>query len=256
MRSQFTKKLSHTTHYDHIEIDWCLENIGNADPEIRDSLVYMTFCHGLENQLFTLEQVSYLSNTLISKQLLASPEILTRSFATLLASLLVSIDYWEDSIYSRHLNNEKQQYFFQIAHTYLENETDFRGYDPLIGWIHPIAHGSELLLAASLHPAFPKQSLLSVWETILTVFKQQKTVFSAGESDRLAHVILQLILANKLDQGNLTTWISQLQLPDHQPNDYFYSLNIISFLSYLYLHLDKENRLSPGLKKAILYHIT
>lgn len=252
MEHSLTKKLNTSVSYTDNELLWCLNNIGHPSPEIRDELIYTTFCHGFEQQLFHLEQFQLLSETIYAEKLLEHPDTLTRSFTALLASLLIFCDTWKEGPYFKQLSLQHRDYLFQMALDYINNENDTRGYDDTFGWIHALAHGSELLLAVSLHHAFPKKNLATIWETIHALFKRQQNVFSSGEPERFANVIVQLILAEKLEQRQLVQWLEQIDFPDVEPTDYFRSLNMKQWISYIYFHLEKEGQLEETLKTTLL----
>ena len=56
MKNILASKLQSTQPYTNQELAWLLENIGHPDSDIREKLVYATFCHILLNSLITREQ--------------------------------------------------------------------------------------------------------------------------------------------------------------------------------------------------------
>lgn len=253
MKEQLQDKLNQLLPYTDLEISWCLDNIGHPNPAIRDDLIYNSWCNGLEHHLISPQQYIWIANTIQARQLLKHTDTLTRSYSALLTSLLISCDNWSESPYFLLLENSRAS-IFEEALSYLKNELDIRGYDPKLGWIHAIAHGAELLMATSLHDSFPKRRLTEVWQVIINLLYRQTAVFSAGEADRLAFIIIQLLLSEKLSQTELAKWISDLNYSEQDPEDYFCSLNIKSFLSTIYLTCKKEGILTSELKQAILNH--
>ncbi|WP_161980811.1 DUF2785 domain-containing protein [Streptococcus sp. S784/96/1] len=246
-------KLNSLISYTDEELAWCLLNIGHPDPEIRDNLIYNTFGYGLEHQLISPKQFLQLAQQLQNKRFLKHPDTLTRSFSALLASLLLFCDNLESSPYFSLLENSRAA-LFKEAFDFLKTESDTRGYDDKRGWIHAIAHGAEFLMATSLHETFPQQELHDVWQTTIDLLYKQKSVFSAGEADRLAFIFIQLVISEKLEQKELAKWISNLSYSEQSPEDYFCSLNIQAFLAKIYLTCEKEEILKPELKQAILTH--
>lgn len=255
MKNNLIQKLNNPSPFTDAELKWCLENIGHPSPEIRDQLVYMSFGISLEKELINPSQFNFLSNYLIKNELLKSNDSLTRSFSALLASLLLAFDNWEESLYFNKISEDDRKLLFQMAKSFLSEEKDNRGYDEKLGWIHNIAHGCEFLLAASIHSKFPKEKLMTIWQVIIDLFKKQNNVFSAGEDERFAHLISQLIYSKKLSQETLANWIEKEEFPDIEPVEYFQSLNFKHFLSQIYLNLEKENILKSCLKSAILSKI-
>lgn len=258
MKQQLLQKLHQTAPYTDQELLWLLEHIGDPDPQIRDELVYMTFGYGLEHCRITPQQLLMLVDKILTSELLTSslPQqgetTLTRSFTALFLALTLGADDREHSQYHRLLPDAIREKLFQLAITYPCLETDTTGFHPKWGWVHAIAHSAEFLLAASGHSAFPKEYLDKTWQTLVTLLKAQTSVFTAGEAERLATIPIQLVLNQILSETLLTTWITALDFPDHTPQEYFARCNLQTFLSQIYIHLDRSNALSQQLKTALL----
>ena len=251
MKDQLQEKLTQNSFYTEEQLNWCLANIGHPNPDIRDGLIYTTFYHAFDKDLLSRDQFLRLEQYLQERNLLTSPDTLTRSFSALLASLLIFFDNCPDSPYFSLLENSRASLFNQ-ALTFLINETDTRGYDNELGWIHAIAHGAELVMAISQHQDFSEERLEEVWQIVTQVLGKQESVFSAGEADRLAIIFTQLVLSEKLKQSDLAKWISELDILDNSPEEYFCSLNFKAFLTHIYMTLEKEGVLTSALKHSIL----
>lgn len=252
MQEQLCQKLVQKQPYTNTELIWCLDHIGHPNPDIRDGLIYSTFCHAFEQECIHTEQYHLLCQEILERQLLVSSDSLTRSFAALLAALLLFYDNQPEGAYYGQMTDSSKARFFSLAKTYLENEKDNRGYDVDLGWIHAIAHGSDYLMSVSSHKDFPEEQLKDLWDSALKLLKNQETVFSAGEADRLANIFISSILAQKLLQEQLVDWVEQLDIPDSSPTDYFRSLNTKQVLTSIYMTLEKEGLLENKLKQAIL----
>ena len=100
MKNILASKLQSTQPYTNQELAWLLENIGHPDSDIRDKLVYATFCHILLNGLITREQAQeLLQRSLDTKPFSLEASTLKRSFTCLLYCLLLSVDNDSESIY-------------------------------------------------------------------------------------------------------------------------------------------------------------
>lgn len=141
---------------------------------MRDETIYLLFCCGVTEHCFTLEQVNYLSSQIIEKQLLLknidssdNDSVLMRSFTAFVLALILETDNDEYSPYFIFQSEEQRNAIFESAISFMEQERDFRGYDEQLGWIHAIAHGSDLLSAVAAHRHFPihkREAILNVIE--------------------------------------------------------------------------------------------
>lgn len=257
MKSSLHKKLTQSTPYEKEELQWLLVHISDLNPDIRDELVYASFCHALLDQLLSIPDFHWLvAEALHSRSVSISEHALqatlTRSFTALLFSLFLAVDSQEDNLYYQQISPAQRQQLFDTALQYLEEETDTRGWHEEYGWMHAVAHEAELLLSACLHQQFPAEKLPLVWSTIIALLQRQTQAFSAGEERRLALIMSQLISQEKLNQHEVASWIEQTHFPDQSPAEYFAQINFENFLLALSAYLEKEEILSPLLKTAIL----
>ncbi|HFU4500854.1 TPA: DUF2785 domain-containing protein [Streptococcus suis] len=252
MKNILTSKLQSTQPYTNQELAWLLKNIGHPDSDIRDKLVYATFCHILLNGLITREQAQeLLQRSQDTKPFSLEASTLKRSFTCLLYCLLLSVDNDSESIYHAFLNDEDRELLFQQALDYLAIENDWSGYDEKLGWIHTAAHGADFLLAASYHTKFPVPKSKEVWQAILTCLSKQNQTFTAGEEIRLAQVPVYLLLNEKVTSQEMTEWMNELDFPNQEPLDYFRWLNLQHFLSSLYFQLKSQQVLTTDILEAI-----
>ena len=121
---------------------------------------------------------------------------------------------------------------------YLQLETDYRGYIEGKGWAHSVAHGSDLLTAAILHPLFHEVS--SVPECLLTMKKclQTEYAYIDEEDERLLQVV-DALYEKGLTDAELTKWLKQLQIDEISDSlsTYRKQWNIKKFMYTLYAHL-------------------
>lgn len=260
MQTHLETKLTQTTLYTDAELAWLLDHIGDPDPAIRDDLVYASFCQGVMAERFSREQVKHLlafvqANQLQCQGLGQSDErTLTRSFTSLLNALFLYADGDEHHPLHGWLSQADRHWLFDLAISYLPAERDCRGYQESYGWLHALAHGADFLLATACHPLFPAVRLEEVWQVLVEVLTSHETAFSAGESSRLAEVLVQLVASNRVCQEDLAYWLAQVTIADHHPSDYAKSLNVQALLSAFFFRLENMGRLEPVLRSAILNH--
>lgn len=264
MKTKLIQKLTQNTPYTDQELDWLLTHIGDPDPQVRDQLVYASLAHALIDGLISTKQAHWLfteTQTRGLQTLALDPSLdnsragsLTRSFTSLLHALLLYVDGLDGHALHDCLTPDQRIDLFDLILTYLPRETDFRGYQEPVGWVHALAHGADYLQVASCHPHFPKEKLSKVLDLIASLIQTIPQVLTAGEPGRLAAVLLANLSLGRLDQDQLVTWLPQLTVDGDDHLSYAKQLNCQALLSQLYLQLDKDGELSPPLKQGLLNH--
>ncbi len=125
-----------------------LEYIGDVDSELRDDLIYSTFCEWIDEKgLFSEEQIRYILTVLMDKEHLfhqigsdGNNSVFTRTFSVLAIAQIIN----------RHRNKAflSVEEFIGIKNKLLEyytSEMDFRGYVQKSGWAHAAAHGADAM---------------------------------------------------------------------------------------------------------------
>ncbi|HFI0015263.1 TPA: hypothetical protein ACGOTK_001686 [Streptococcus suis] len=158
MKNILASKLQSTQPYTNQELACLLENIGHPDSDIRDKLVYATFCHILLNGLITREQAQeLLQRSLDTKPFSLESSTLKRSFTCLLYCFLLSVDNDQDSGYSAFLNTDDRELLFQQALDYLAIENDWSGYDENPAGSTPLHMVLISCWPQAIIPNFPSQ---------------------------------------------------------------------------------------------------
>ena len=106
-----------------------------------------------------------------------------------------------------------RKYLLDKGLTYLSVERDTRGYSRKYGWVHSFAHGADLLTEVACHPDFPSSRMPEVLEVIHQVFKRVLVRFGNDEDWRLAQVLYQAVLKEKLSQHELRLWLQSQNFP-------------------------------------------
>jgi len=146
---------------------------------------------------------------------------------------------------------------FDEALTLLTAETDLRGWDPRQGWVHVTAHTADLLkfLARSRHLRPADQG--RVLDAIATRLATAPVIFTYGEDERLAAVVVSLVRRPDFDQAALLAVAKRLaSLPEGfdgfrpQPAAYAARRNALAFLKSVYLYLGLEGTKHPAAKSV------
>lgn len=87
-------------------------------------------------------------------------------------------------------------------------ETDLRGYDPELGWLHAVAHGADLLGALGRCPQSDPVPLLELARTRLLA--PTAHLFDAMEDDRLGVAIATTLTRPELTQHQAVAWLEPI----------------------------------------------
>ena len=258
MRRKLQRKvIEEKPSYSQEEIQWLLEHLGDASPEIRDELVFTSLARGIQEELFSLEQFQFISEEVSSDEGLYKEidsrgvSTLKRSFRALIYANLLSVDANQKSIFYQGLKSEIRNILLNQGLHYLSKEKDTTGFSSQYGWVHAFAHGADLLTEVVCHPDFPKNRVHEVFEILGQLFKRISIRFTDDEDWRLARVIYEPILQGKLEQEQVASWIKAVDFPIEEREDFYKFSNFRSCLLEVYVQLDQRNSLQDDLKEAI-----
>jgi hypothetical protein len=172
-------------------LDELIADLRSPDPVVRDDLAYLTAKRWIP-ALEPSERL-YLGDRVAAH--FASPAIQARSFAPLVLALVVERGEW------------KQEWWSAFA-TWYPAETDLRGYDPELGWLHAPAHGADLLAALSRHPQLDPSPLADL--AVSRLLADTDHVFDAQEDDRLAFALAQILSHPDLTTAQSVRWLDPI----------------------------------------------
>ncbi|HEV7765403.1 MAG TPA: DUF2785 domain-containing protein [Thermoanaerobaculia bacterium] len=186
------------------------EFLGSPDPELRDRIAYSILSVWLSGDTpFTNSELRALLKEWQGN--LKSDAVLKRSFSALSLAELVKRDRKSSFL-------EPAQYRELLTSTleYLASERDFRGFDPVRGWVHATAHTADLLAALARHrlltPADQKQLLAGIALRLSSAGE----VFTQGEQDRLAQAVTAIVLRSDFDAAGFDGWLTGLRATTRQ----------------------------------------
>lgn len=171
-----------------------LHHIGSTDPEMRDQLIYSLFYRFIiEDEQLTNEQLTNMLKTTLKYHLFhgigeaESDTVFARSFSTLLIALIVYQDRQQGFLTEMDIEMLKAKLL-----AYLDCEIDTRGYVPVKGWAHSIAHVADVFDELVLHPKLDEtefsEILEALWNKVMI-----PTVYLHDEDERLLNPIFALL---------------------------------------------------------------
>ncbi|TDX98088.1 UNVERIFIED_CONTAM: uncharacterized protein DUF2785 [Lysinibacillus xylanilyticus] len=186
-------------------------HIGSLDSELRDNLIYGSFYelirekNLLEHSLLT-ELLEECLNNLLCKGIedRESDLVFTRTFTSLLIALILYRDN-EDNFLSEHKINECKDRLL----AYLSAESDVRGYVPVKGWAHSVAHMADAIDELVKNPKLNKASYIEVVGTLFNAILQEDYAFIHNEDERILVPIFTM-LEYGLEEQEITKLLQEL----------------------------------------------
>lgn len=146
------------------------------------------------------------------------------------------------------------------ATTWLLRERDVRGWVEGKGWAHAVAHGADAVavLAASRHLDRPELTVLL--DVVADRLDAGTPVLGAGEHDRLAGAVMQVLRRDLLDLAVLEPWLVRLARSAdahalaHRGDPFAATANAQGFLRALFVQLSLSPR-PPAIRSDLVLSV-
>lgn len=179
----------------HTIIKTMLTYIGSTDSELRDQLIYSSFCKlALDNQIEDGLLIELLDCCLTDDLLFkgigenGTDTVFTRSFTTLLIALILYKDNQADFLKQNMVHKVKDKLI-----DYIKLEEDLRGFVSEKGWAHSIAHVSDvfeqLVKSTKLKPESYIEIISPLWNKIFVY----DYVYIHDEDERILRPIIEIL---------------------------------------------------------------
>lgn len=183
--------------------------LGSPDRELRDRIAYELYTYWLRGDKLTdstrrhllIELSDYLGDA-------APAATLHRSFAALILSELMRSDGLRP-----FMDEAEREALLDTAILALDEETDFRGLDPDLGWVHPVAHIADLLWRFGLHPATSARQGALILDAVRSKVAPTVVAYSFNEGDRLARVVSTLARRDLVSTDEMIAWTERFEVP-------------------------------------------
>lgn len=216
----------------------------SPDPLVRDGQAYATLATWIGTGVLSAEQLRSLGDEMIAR--FANEEIQARTFAPLILDSIVSAGVFEPS-------------WVPPFERWYVAEEDLRGFDAKLGWLHAVAHGSDLLAALARMPAVEPVEMLRLG--IGRLLTPTEYVFRDLEDDRLGYALAVALTRTDLTEEEATTWLDPAiraaavgragGYPDGIPPELS---NTLRTLRVVYLMLDHGVHLDDDNPRAVVPH--
>lgn len=230
--------------------------LSNPDPQLRDEFAYQLLAHWIMSGLYEPADLKQLlrqwqHNLTIGIGESDTDTVLTRSFSALMLSILVYYD-----LKTPWMSDGDFHGLADATFTYLLAEQDLRDYAAPVGWYHATAHTADILKFIARHPKSDTALHQRIIDTIARKLTHpQKHIYTHGEDERLALVVLDIAKRKLISQSVYKTWLMSLVAtkdkfkPTIQIDEVAFGAlqNVTLFLRALHITLAKNrNQLDAG----------
>ncbi len=130
------------------------------------------------------------------------PRVFKRSFSALCLSLIAASD-----LSTPFLEAPELRAFFDAMLGYFQRERDLRGFDPVHGWIHTVAHTSDALKFLMRNPKLAAGSDAQLLTAVHAKIESHDAVFIWGENDRMALALQSAVRRPDADGVAFNDWV-------------------------------------------------
>jgi Protein of unknown function (DUF2785) len=205
--------------------------LADPDPQVRDGAAYGVLATWIKRGVLDA-QLSWLGDTMAAR--FADARIQARTFAPLVLEWVIERGGFDPA-------------WVRAFEQWYPAETDLRGYDAELGWLHAVAHGADLLGTLGRHRQVQPEEMLEL--AARRMLTDSSFVWRDQEDDRLGYAMARTLSRPGLTTEQSTSWLdlvdSRFAAGEPGPVPPFAS-NTIRTLRMLYLLADRGVRSAPG----------
>ena len=189
--------------------------LNDSDPELRDDVAYTVYANWLKQGRYSREQVHAHSEALMSNLELGigeveSDSVFLRAFSALFLAEIVHNDNKKPLLEAAQVKAILEKGLW-----YLEAEQDPRGYVPVKGWAHALAHTADLMLVLGKNRNMEGADLEQILQGIAAkLIHSTDWVYFHGEDDRLANAVTGILQRNLLSLAFVEAWLKSITEPE------------------------------------------
>ncbi len=213
--------------------------LAHREPRIRDGAAYAVLATWIQRGELD-SQLSWLGSQAATR--FDEPEIQARTFAPLVLSWVIEAGAFDED-------------WTAAFERWYPAETDLRGFDEDLGWLHAVAHGADLLGVLGCTDQIRPERMLDL--AARRMLADTSFVWRDQEDDRLGHAIALILTRSDLTAGQSTGWLDLVdaKFATGQPGPVpAFASNTMRTLRVLYLLADRGVRAERGGSAAMLTH--
>lgn len=183
--------------------------LGEPDPFLRDQIGYEGLTTVLRDGNVSAETRRALIVELSANLQAPDADGFLAPFSALGLSELARTDRIEPL-----LTETERTSLAEIAASYLESVSDYRGFSDSEGWRHGVAHGADFAMQLTLNPNVDTPALLRLREAVTAqIAPSNGHAYIFGEPERLARPILFMASRGEIAADNWALWFDMLANP-------------------------------------------
>ena len=189
--------------------------LSSPDPELRDELAYSILVRWiyrlniLSTQQLIILTDEWRANLKSGLGEVGTNSVLKRSFSALCLSLMANRE-----AKAPFMGAERYHQLVAESVAYLQAERDLRGYDAKLHWIHATAHTADLLAGLAQSSQLTKEEAARILDAVANRLATAPDVYTQGEQDRLAAVVVSVIQRNDFDTATFDPWLARIKNED------------------------------------------
>lgn len=189
--------------------------LGSTDPELRDDIAYIVYANFLKREMYSRDEIhAHVNELLVNLENgigeTDADSVFLRTFSVLFLAEIIHNDNKKPL-----LDEEQIRLILSKGLWYLESEKDPRGFIPVKGWAHFLAHTADLLLVLSRNRHTSKDDLEKILQSIRNKLVHSKNwVYTHGEDERLANAVIAILGRNLVSDEFLQDWLKSFMEPD------------------------------------------
>lgn len=222
--------------------------LGNPDPEMRDDLATSILSTWIDRRVLTPVALRALTTEWTGNLSAPGDGVLRRSFSALMLAAVITRDNAEPFLTGAEVAGIRE-----AALAYLVAETDLRGYDDRLGWIHATAHTADLVRALIRSRSLPAGMQATMLDAVGRRLVTAPAVFTCGEDERLARAVAMLLIRDDFQLEPFTAWVTRMTAPSNAPVStatLAVSQNVKNMLAKLGVLLARQPTLPTGAAAA------
>jgi hypothetical protein len=179
--------------------------LGAADPELRDGVAFEALSKWMRGGTLSPATLRALYTQLLPALSRTDAAGFRQPFSALVLAEVARVDRLQP-----FLEPAERERLVAAASDALAAVRDYRGYSPREGWRHGVAHGADLLMQLSLHPALTRAEADRMLEALATqVTPAGEHAYVYGEPERLLRPVLLIARRGLHTPEEWTAWFAR-----------------------------------------------
>ncbi len=193
--------------------------LGNVDPDLRDEIAYIVYANWLKRDMYSPDEIrlhiaELLANLEKGIGETESDTVFLRAFSALFLAEIVHNDNKKSVLEPADISS-----IFDKGLQYLDAEKDPRGFMPVKGWAHALAHTADLMMVLGKNRHMEKIGLEKVLQGIADkLIHSTSWVYIHGEDERLANAMMTILQRNLITDDFLRKWLKSITQPEKSWN--------------------------------------